>query len=167
MTFRWFPRRFGSKGCCIAKVWSRFTSKIPFDSNATTGFFKILNSVSFVFLWIGAKSKPFSRVFISAKVRTLCLKLKTVFEIKYPLKSLLLLISVMLSPETSVLRCNSSRIFTRTSSCDERKFRLNMFSEIFDVFIHKKLLVTLTGGDVCILEEFSFSSWWKIFFIFV
>ena len=30
-----------------------------------------------------------------------------------------------------------------------------MFSEIFDVFIDGKLLITFTRGDNCILEEFT------------
>ena len=63
--------------------------------------------------------------------------------------------SVMLFSEISVLFCNSSRIFRRPLSCDERKSRSNMFSEMFVVVIAEELLVTRTGGDVCILEEFS------------
>ena len=61
----------------------------------------------------------------------------------------------MLSSETSVLFYSSSRIFRRSSSCDETKSRSNMFSEIFDVFIDGKLLITFTRGDNCILEEFT------------
>ena len=75
--------------------------------------------------------------------------------------------SVILFLETSVLFCNLCRIFARSSSCDERESRSNVFSEIFNVFIDQELLVTLTGGDVCNLEESSFSSWSKIFFIYV
>ena len=88
-------------------------------------------------------------------------------EQKYPFKRLLLVISVMLSRETSILFCNSPRIFTRSSSYDERKSRSIMFSEIKDLFLDAELLVTLAGQNVCILEEFRFSSWNKIFFVFV
>ena len=168
MTCRWFPCRFGSKAGILLKSEVGSFRKLHLifmrRQNSSESF---LNSSSFIFLWIGAMSKPFSRIFISASDRTLWLKLKIVSEQKCPFKRLLLVFSVMLFPETSVLFCNSSRIFTRSSSCDERKFRSNVLSEIFDVFIDKELLVTLTGGDVCILEEFSFSSWSKIFFIFV
>ena len=61
----------------------------------------------------------------------------------------------MLSSETSVLFCSSSRIFTRSSSCDETKSRSSKFSQIFDVFIDEKVLITFTRGDNCILEEFT------------
>ena len=39
MTFRWSPRRFGSKGWFIAKILSRFIPKMSFDSHATTILF--------------------------------------------------------------------------------------------------------------------------------
>ena len=54
-----------------------------------------LNSSSFTFFWIRAKSKPLKRIFILASDRTLWLKLKIVVpEQKCPFKQLLLINSV-------------------------------------------------------------------------
>ena len=119
MTFRWFPCRLVEKAGILLKPEVGSFRKCHLILMQWQNSSKsLLNSGSFIFLWVGAKSKTFSRIFISASDRTLWLKLKIVSEQKCSFKRLLLVFSVMLFPEISVLFCNSSRIFTRSSSCD-------------------------------------------------
>lgn len=140
MTIRWFPWRFGRKDWYIAKTWSRFVSNYfhylisMWRQNPSKSF---LNSGSFIFLW---KTNLFHEFFISASVRTLWCKFSDTIS------------------KTSTLVWNYSRVFTSSSSWDVRKSKLHFFSETLEVFLNMKLLVTLSWGDIFILEEFNFSS---------
>ena len=160
MTFRRFPRRFGAKAGILLKSEIDSFRKCHLILMRRD---KILQNLSLIPVHLFSFEQEqilnlFQEFLYQNQAESLWLKLKIVSEQKCPFKRLPLVISVIIFPETSVLFCNSSRIFTSSSSCVERKSRSNMFSEIFDVFQDVELLVALTGGDVCILEELSFSS---------
>ena len=116
-----------------------------------------LNSGSLIFFWIGANSKPFSSVLISAFDRTLWLRLKILSDQKCPLKWPKFFILTSCSLALSTLP-NSSRISSNWGSCVSRASKSSDFLKELEELLTIDGLLIILGGDVAILKELSFSS---------
>ena len=111
---------------------------MPFKPHAFAKFLKISSQLRFI------------KSFVSISVKIFLLRLNTVYEQKYPdIRSLLLLILKSLDGD---FLCNSSKIESTSSSCEDNIVGLSSTAIESDAFEELAQIAQTLGGEISTLE---------------